>query len=221
MLATDIIDRVARIIQDDSYTSTDILDLINEGRLFIAGEVEPGLPGLRASDTVTTTDEASAVDLPDDYHKGLFWVGSTAQACRIGTKASDYHNLLTFLNKYTDLTTVGLIEAVCVDGAELLYQGMADDTLTLKYFRKPVDIALADIADAEDGLPAELPTHLQRKLLVSYCCKEIYVELEDGIEGRTPNVDRYTKMFDEAMAELRVFAHKSHPRETKHMRDVE
>jgi hypothetical protein len=221
MLATDIIDRVARIIQDDSYTSADILDLINEGRLFIAGEVDPGLPGLRMSDTVTTTDTASAVDLPDDYHKGMFWVGSAAQDCRIGTRASDYHNLLTFLEQYNDLSTVGQIEAVCVDGAELLYQGMADDTLTLKYFRKPVDIALADIADAEDGLPAELPTHLQRKLLVSYCCKEIFPELEDGVEGRTPNTDKYAKIFNEAMAELRVYAHKMHPRETKHVRDIE
>lgn len=216
MLAAEIISRVARIIQDDSYSDADILELINEGRWFIAANVEPGLPGLRASDTVTTSDTANYVALPDDYHKGLFWVGSAAQERRISTRASDYHNLLTYLERYPAQDITGAIDAVCVDGVNLLYQGMADDTLTLKYFRKPVDII-----DKDTEEPGEIPEHLQAKLLVYYCCKEIFPELEDGADGKTPNTDKYAAKFDRAMVEMNAFAFKSHPRETKQVREVD
>lgn len=220
MTAADIIERVARIVQDSSYTDTDILALINEGRLVIAGQIVPGLPYLSTSDTVTTTDTESSVDLPSDYHKGLFWVGSSSQERRIGTKASDYHNLLTFLEKYPDLSLVGSIEAVCVDGATLLYQGMADDTLTLKYYRLPADISESDTEDATDGVPVEIPPHLHRKLLVSYCCKEIWTEIEDGDDGGMPNFEKYEGIFNKAMAELQAFASASAPREVKQVRDM-
>lgn len=216
MNAASIIERVVRIIQDDSYSDDDILDILNEGRAFIAAEIEPGLPALQTSDTVTTTSALNVVDLPEDYHKGLFWVGSLAQRRRIGTRKSDYHNLLTYLEKYPTDGTVGNIEDVCVDGATLLYHAMADDTLTLKYFKN-----VEDITDADTESPSELPTHLQARLLVSYCCKELYAEIEDGDEGATPNYDAYSKKFDRAMAELDAYCRKSYPKEAKQIRDVE
>lgn len=218
MTATELIAQVSGIVQDTSYTSADILSLINQGRGEIAAEVD--LPKLQASATVTTTDDASTVALPTDYHKGLFWVGSVAYQCRIGRKKGDYHNLLTFMERYSTLDEVGQIVAVCVDGDNLLYQGMDDDSLLLKYYKEIETIVAAPTGTQITG-PVELPSHLHSPLLVSYCCREIYSEIEDGIEGQKVNTMYWDAKFNRAMNSLKRYVSESLPRETKHVRDVE
>lgn len=212
-----IIARVVEIIQDGSFDEDAILEMINEGRVTIAAEAEPGLPYLRADATVTTTSAASSVALPTNYHRGLFWVGSASQKRRIGTRIGDYHNLMTFMERFPMMDAAGQIEAVCVDGTNLLYQGRANDTLTLKYFKVPEEI---DIADIETATPAELPVWAQKPLLVAYCCREIYSIIEDGIEGPKTNTDHWEAMFSRAQMKLQKFIDESKPREPKYVRDL-
>jgi len=210
MITSDIIIDVVDRVQDDSFDEAVILRLINEGRFYAAAEVD--LPALQKSATVITTAIASTVALPIDYHKGVFWVGSTVQGRRIGTRPGDYYNLLTFMERFP--IVAGPIESVCVDGTNLLHQGMAADTLLLKYYCKPTIITATTVA------PTELPYHLHRPLLTAYCCREIYADIEDGMEGQKVNAMYWSKKFDEAMLNLASFSRKNTPREAKYMRDM-
>jgi hypothetical protein len=211
MTAEELEDAVLGIVQDDSFADV-VLDYINQGRGEIAGLVD--LPALDTVATVNTTASASSVALPTNYHKGLYWVGSAVQKIRIGAGKDDYHNLLAFLENHPVLTQVGLVEDVVIQGVNLLYQGMSADTLTLRYYKAPTTLVLA--AD----VPAELPSHLHKPLLVSYACKEIYNEIEDGIEGGTPNTDKYDRLFQRALATLSSWCLESKPREPKYVRDM-
>ncbi len=213
MTADDIIDRVVEKIQDPSYSDADILDLINDGRYYIAGEID--LPALQTTGTVSALSSASSVALPVDYHKNIYWIGSGNQQCRIGKGHGDYYNLLTFMETWPPVA--GIITQACVDGANLLYQGKDDDTLTLKYYKLPTAILIANVATA---VPTEIPYHLQKTLLVSYCCKEIFAEIEDGLEGAKVNTDYWTGQFNRAMASLSQFVAKNKPREPKYVRDM-
>jgi len=210
MTADDIIARVVSKIQDSAFTEAAILDLINDGRFHIATIID--LPSLRTSDTLVATSTENSVELPDDYHKGIFWVWSTTQNRRIGKRLGDYYNILTFLETYPGQT--GRIDAVCVDGPDLLYQGAADDGLIIRYYKKP-----AVISDTDDS-PEELPYQFQQRALEAYCCKEIFADIEDGMEGQKVNTDFWAKKFDRIMAELTAFVELNKPREAKYVRDV-
>lgn len=211
MKTSDIITHVASIVQDSSFDSAAILVLINEARQFIAANVD--LPALRTSYDLTTTSTASSVSLPANYLRDIFWVGSVSQGRRIGERQGDYYNLLTFNEVYP--VTEGNIEAVCVDGSLLRYRGMADDTLTIKYYSAPVDIVTTT------DVPSELPDHLQRPVLAAYCCKEFFARIEDGIEGAKANTTYWETQFAKSIAALELFIARNKPREPKRIREVE
>lgn len=211
MTTSDIIADVTAKVQDSSFTSAAILALINEARYFIAANVD--LPALRTSTEIETTSSDSEADLPDDYHRDIFWVGSEEQGCRIGDRQGDYYNLLTFDEVYP--ITEGNIEAVCVDGSVLKYRGMADDTLTIKYYKVPTTIT-----DTDDS-PDELPAHLQRPLLSAYCCREIFSSIEDGIEGAKVNTSYWEAQFAKSMGALNAWVSRNKPREPKRIRESE
>lgn len=211
MNVEDITTAVLGIIHDDSLTDS-ILDYINIGRGEIAREVD--LPTLNTIDTVATVSTASSVSLPADYSKGLYWVGSAAQKTRVGARRDDYHNVMHLLEKYPALDQVGLIVEVAVDGGNLIYQGMADDTLTLRYYSAPTPLV------NDNDIPSELPTHLHKALLVNFVCRELFAIIEDGLEGKTPNTDKYDMLFKRAMSILHGWADQQRPREPKYTRDV-
>ena len=125
----------------------------------------------------------------------------------------DYYNALTFAEVFP--VTVGAIEAVCIEGDNLLYRGMADDTLTLKYYKKPTDITNVSTE------PSELPGHFQRRLLVAYCCREIYADIEDGMEGQKVNTTYWDSKYNKWLDELSLYVRKDMPREPKHIRSFE
>ena len=210
MIANDIIENVVAKVQDSSFDEDAVLALINEGRLHIASLVD--LPALQKGADLTATAAASSVLLPTDYHKGIFWVWSTAQNRRIGSRSGDYYNLLTFMEDYPG--QAGRIDAVCVDGDYLLYKGAADDTLKVRYYAQPATITAATAS------PTELPYQFQRKLIVAYCCKEIFAEIEQGMEGAKVDTDFWSAQFARGVAELELFVARNKPREAKYVRDM-
>lgn len=210
MILDDIILSVTDKVQDDSFTEDAILNLINECRAYVAAEVD--LPALQKSAALTTLATESSVALPANYLRNIYWVGSVGQKKRIGTRPGDYYNMLTFLESYP--VVAGQIERVCVEGDTLLYNGMADDSLIIKYYAMPP--AITDTMEE----PSEIPAHMHRPLLVSYCCKEIFNEIEDGIEGQKVNTDKWEIEFAKAMMSLKTFVERNKPREAKYTRDM-
>lgn len=211
MKASDIIAKVADKCLDSSFSDEDILALINEARGQIADDYD--LPNLITTATVTTTSDANAVALPDDYHKGLFYVSSSNQRRRIGSRIGDYHNIDTLLKLYPNLDTVGQITHAVVDGKNLIYQGQAEDTLTLRYYK-----LVEDIADTEE--PSELPANMHLPILMNYCLREIYDDIEDELEGPKTNTNYYDKRYQVALPKLQMFIAQSTPREPKHLKGI-
>jgi len=225
MTASDIIQNVVDRVQDGSFSTATILALINEGRYQAASEVggeeypDLCLPALAKTASLSALSSASSVALPTDYHRNIYWVGSVNQGRRIGKRPGDYYNMLAFLEVFPIET--GRIEAVCVEGANLLYRGKDTDTLTVKYYSKPVPILEADIESLTLGVPTEIPDNIQRPLLSAYCCREIYSEIEEGMEGPKTNTEYWGSMYLKCLADLRSYALKYKPREAKYVRDME
>lgn len=211
MNAAELSDAVLAIVQDDDSADV-VLDYFNLGLAEIAGAID--LPGLHTTSTVATSAAASSVALPSDYHKGLYWVVSEAQKRRVGDRAGDYHNTVPFFERYQLQDEVGEIRDVVIMGSNLLYQPSATDVLRLSYYKEPT--VLTESTD----IPSEIPSHLQKALLVNFALKEIYGTIEDGFDGNRKNVDIYTALYSRALGQLAAWCAESVPREPKYVRDT-
>ncbi len=213
MEAATIVNFAANRIEDPGFTDSDLLATLNAGVEELANDLD--LPFLRASAPVTTTALTSSVALPDDYMKRLFWVSSLAQRRKIGVQEEDYEDLLRFLKKYPVQNIIGAVTDVCVDGLNLLYQGMTADTLTLRYYSKPVEVTLA-----EGQIPLAIPVSFHMSVLVPFICKETYNQIEDGIEGKKANTDKWENLYQIGKAKLAKFIEITRPREAKYVEDL-
>lgn len=192
-----LISAVENIIQDSSYTSEDITDLINEAVSAVAKGVEvPGelgitspLPDLYATADVTLTDSARSVSLPADYQRGLFNVYGTQHIPLMDSFAR-------FIKRYPALETGDSVEACVVHGKSLFYHPAVSGTVNVSYYKKP------DTLTTDSDEPTCIPDHLHRRLLVSFACREIFNRIEDGIEGQKINTSAYDTEFYEAVMAL-------------------
>jgi hypothetical protein len=195
MKAEDLIPKIDWIIQDTSYTPSNILGRINKGIGRVAALVD--LPDLKTSYGINTSTSAAFVALPSDYLRKVFYIVSTNQ----DREVTLYESWIKFLKKYRLLDETGSVIDACVRGRSLYYQGIpaTSDILVTHYIRKPA--VMADEDDEPDGIP----DYLQEDLLVNFVCWDIFSDLEDEESGRTPNTDKHQKRFLGAIAELREY----------------
>ncbi|MBU4317089.1 MAG: hypothetical protein KKF30_07425 [Proteobacteria bacterium] len=186
---------VLGIIQDNSYNDTDILRLCNNALTEISGIIL--LPELQAEDTVDTVAGVNHTALPSDFQRNLFYCYSEANNRRVRVY-SDFRKILSMVGV---IDQPGYAFGVAVRGGNLYYQRVPGtaETLQIHYYRNPT--ALISIDDS----PSCLPVHLARPLLVNYCCLELFSLLEDGMDGKAPNTERYTSRFGVSMGLLSMF----------------
>jgi len=191
------------------------------------------LPALETSAIVTTSLTDAFVALPANYAKELYKVTFAGQLSPIDILS----NMRVMLEQWDDdLTHEGLVEDVTVVGGRLYYQPIPTEAteLTVWFYRLPTllenfdpsgeNTGFMDSGDTtfqgdddtgfidalSDDIPNCLPDHLHKSLLVSYAAKEIFNEIEDGIEGRKINTERYEGKYQQALAVLyRGIKHKS------------
>jgi len=199
MLTTDLVNDIERIIQEPTYTKEDIVRFINQGVLDIAGGgarehghalVAP-LAGLYSSGDVTLTAGDYSTDMPSTYQRGLKLVLDSS-----GYKLKEYLSHPEFMTRYNGET--GDPEAFCLVG-NTLWLGpspSSDATITLYFYRLPVD--MTDENGTIDGIPA----HYQKRLLTNFVCKEIYSEIEQGLDGAMPDTAKHTVMYQAALTDL-------------------
>lgn len=194
---------IQSIVDDDDFNG-DLTAMINEAILKVAtGDMLPGryeltppLPDLYATSTVDTVVGAGITDLPTDYNRGLFQVVN-----------SDDDNIYInpsfkgFLKRYTEIET-GDVFGVAVHGSRLLYRDTpaTAETLIIHYYEKPTTLS----GDSDE--PTCIPGHLQRKLIVHQVCKEIYDQIEDGIEGQKINTAHHERMYQQGLMDLELWA---------------
>lgn len=196
----DLVDKVRGKIQDDSYTTDDILDRFNQGLGELAGDFL--LPDLETWLTVTTDASHPFIDLPADYQKHLKNCHSVTSAMPIKI----YGSLQQLYAPFRIHDQNGRVIGVAVHGRRLYYQRIPQSTelLTIDYYRYPERIL------TRNQKPTCLPPHLVEPLLVAYACKEIFAEIEDGIEGPQVNTDRWEKRYNKAKADLAIFLGPEH-----------
>lgn len=203
MTLREILEAVKKLILDDDFSETELIDKVNEGLYYIAGggDLNPSywlapLPDLYKSGTVDTSTSNPYVSLPSDYQRGLFKIVDSS-----GQNVKIYHSFNKFLNVYPALNEGGSVAEAAVKGRTLYYQGKPASaaTLTLHYYRYPATLA------SDSDIPEGIPAHLHRRLLVYYVAAEVFGEIEDALEGGSTNEKKWAQKFAQAMGELRKF----------------
>lgn len=218
--ASQLIAEVRRIIRDDSYSAEAILGFLNQGILEVAGwdNDNPAfglvgnilLPALESSATAATSTITDHVALPATYLKDLYAVTFPGQTRKVEVLS----NMRVFLESWDyDLTREGPVEEVVVHGLDLYYQPIPATAtiLTLYFHAKPTLLVNYDPSgDDTDDTPSCIPDQFHRSLLVNYAAKEIFNEIEDGIDGQKANFPIYEGRFQAALAKLHAsIRHKS------------
>jgi len=194
---------VSNIVQDSSFDNTDIDGYLNRGVSEIAGGLQstlgsfitPSLPELFSISTVTTDTSLASVSMPATYHRNLQFVSNSS-----GQEIEIYNSMIEFAEDYPLMDGSGSVKSVVVQGNTLYYQDIPTvaETLTLHFYRLPVDMS------ASDGTPDGIPLHLQVPLLVNYAGWQIFQLIEDGMEGQGVNTIRYKTFFNEALRTLEL-----------------
>lgn len=208
-VADDLVARVSRIIQDSSFSDSDILTVINSGvQAIAAGPVMSNgarlapMPELFADGTKDTVTDGASVSMPDTYQRELRMVVSGNSGDRIRVEPS-FEKFMRYNPKLDD--TGDDVSEVTVMGRKLYYRPIptAAVTLTLYFYRKPVDMALGDAASQKE--PDGIPDHLRYQLLVNYAAREIF-EIIDGDDGLlATTINKHDTAYQKALYDLSRF----------------
>lgn len=186
--------RVSRVIQDASFSENDIMDYINEGLRAVAGEVP--LPALETSGELTAAITGGSVELPADFlvHLRFAYSGTTNRKLAI-------LNSLTRLRELTLRSTGTSVSRVCASGGQLFYAPLptAEEPINIIYHKAPTPYTgLANEVDY-------IPPNIGPRILLAYCCKEIYELIEDGAVDQKINTMHWLNKYQMHMNELKEF----------------
>lgn len=208
-IADNLISKVSKIIQDSSFSNADILGVLNSGvQAIAAGPIMTNgarlapMPELFTDDTVDTATDASRVNLPAEYQRDLRMVVSGESGERIRIEPS----FEKFMRRNPQLDEEGTdVDEVTIMGRRLFYRPKPTSavTLTLYFYRKPVDMAEGD--EAEQQEPDGLPDHLYDALLVNYAAREIFetIDGDDGLLAST--INKHDANYQKALYDLSRF----------------
>jgi len=188
-----LIEKVLRTIQDPSIESDEVLELLNEGLIEVAGRVL--LPALETSGTVDTIIGEYRAELPSNFQHNLF-----------DCQEQDRHNPIRVLNskhqvlaKYGNFDHTGTVRHVAATRPYLLYSPVPTEvrTLTISFYEKPTPIR-------EKTSPLCLPDQFH-KILWRYACYTLFDDIEDGMEGAKVNAVRHERVYEKLISDLQLF----------------
>jgi hypothetical protein len=194
-VAQTLAEKVAVKVDDRSYTYDTILDKLNTGLRWISGKYM--LPDLEKFEDVETDPGVNNIPLPRDYQKKLRWAHNVTH----NREVKVYPSTVQLLRWFSQLDQTGRIIGIAVKGRSLFYQRIpsAAETIRINYWRYPERI------DMRTEKVECIPEHLVEPLLVSYACREIFSEIEDGLEEEKLNTKHYAIMLTSALKELDLF----------------
>lgn len=189
-IAAEVVDK----IQDEHYDAAWAIARFNECLEQIATLCR--IPGLQANATVDAAIGGSQVPMPKTYLHDLYLVTSVTYPQ--GLLIAPNRKELILIH---DPEQTGPVEAVCIEGKNLLFRPAPEEaeTLTLFFYRKPLELA------AGDSFPDYIPPILQKEIFKNYALKEAYMDIEDGIDGVMPNTQKHSALAANAIAALVEF----------------
>jgi len=192
---------VKDIISDPIFGSSVINDRLNRAVTKIAGGVLsplgeyliPPLPDLFTIDTVETSTSAAYISMPATFQRSLQFASNSS-----GQEIEIYNSMIEFAEDYPLMDGSGSVKAVIEQGGNLYYQDIptAAETLTLHFFRLPVDMS------ADDDVPDGIPSHLAKDLLVNSVCLETYQEPRN--KDTDERIKWHTELFNRALRLLEM-----------------
>lgn len=189
-----IVTEVERIVQDATYDETWIIRKFNEVLLLVAALCR--IPGLQASTPLIALAGATSVAMPKTFLHDLYLVTTATypQGILIAPNLKE-------LVANSDNEQTGPVQMVAVDGKVLNFRPIpeTDENLMLHFYAKPKEMAAGDL------FPDYIPEILQKEIFQNYALKEAYLQIEDGIDGVAPNMQKYGGLTAMAMASLIAF----------------
>ena len=201
--------RATNLFQDPDRSDSGTVsfgDLLNQGVSEIAGGMQSSLgdwvtsplPELLVIGSIDTVTDAAYVSMPSNFQRGLqLAVRDT------GAEVDIANSFIEFTETYPLLARSGIISEVVEHGRNFYYQGIptVSETVTLHYYRKPV--AMVDETEDTDT-PDGIPEHLHYALLINFVGWKMNEFIEDGLEGETPNTQKYMNFFLAALKTLEL-----------------
>ena len=200
MKAEEIIESIFVTTQSPDHDEDAVLGILNRGLVEIAGggdrphgeaRVAP-LPDLLTVAEIAVEAGDRFIVLPSDYHRALVRVEIDGEPLR----RVDSH--MDFLGRYGKGT--GDPVAYSLKGKRLWLGPVpnGDIDLTVHYHRLPATMKASDE-------PEGLPDHLQYKLLFHYGCREIFSDIEQGLDGANPDTIKHSRQYALALTDLERF----------------
>lgn len=170
----------ARIIQDPEYDEKWAIGKFNECLRLVAAMCL--IPGLQTTEAVNVAEATSLVPMPKSYLHDLYRANTATYPDGLLIAPNNKELVAMFPAGQT-----GNIIAVSVDGSTLHVRPVpaADELVTLSYYGKPKELS------AGDTFPNYIPEALHKDIFLNYALKEAYSQIEDGIDGKYPNTEKY------------------------------
>lgn len=179
MNLSQIIDEIRLIVQDDSFFEDEdvVVGRVNAAVRWACSQPGVEVPMLKVLGSFVTTEEPYAEIVGVDSS----FTGRVLRAGKPGTKL--YLGLEDLYDDYYPLSSVGAVEAVCIQRNIAWYQGIPEEPETVLCILHSDPPLLAD----DEDIPVVIPEFLQRDLVVHGVVAEIYDMLEDGVDGQKVN----------------------------------
>jgi hypothetical protein len=172
-------------------------DFVNEACGQVAEETEP--PKLKEAFTVTTVTSDNHLDLSSSFSGKL-----TIASLGVDGDLNIVANLEALMSRYPGLADVGTPESVAVEDTVLYYQPIPA-TATSIYcvgYMKPDELV------EDTDTPTWIPDFLHRECLVYKAAELAYTIIEDGVEGRKVNMEKYSGLYQVGRAKMQNWVNK-------------
>jgi hypothetical protein len=183
---------------DGSLTRQTVDRLINEGLLYTAEIILLPLLEKQGFGYVDTIVGQSAVDLPADFSRNLFFAVNDE-----GYELSVYSSSSLLNFKLQAITTGGVpetgeIHGVALEGGRLAYAKCPEEIerIYLKYYTAPTPLT------QRDHEPTCIPEAHRVPILANYAKWRIFDDIEDGVDGAKVNTDKYKSRYESAVGAL-------------------
>jgi hypothetical protein len=200
MNVAELTSAIKGVVDDASFTDSEILELLNAGLLDIAGGGERVHGHAKIAplpDLLTVWDlEVSSykTQMPSDYHRSVKGVFN-------GNTALTKHDSFVRMNRESlAFSRTGTPEEYIMQG-NYLYCSPVPTSATFRITGYKLPTVLVE----DDDEPDCLPVHLQKRLLVNYAAKEIFSIIEQGLEGAMPGTAKHNNFYQSALTDLERF----------------
>lgn len=190
-----MIDRVRRIIKDNSFGDDQIFDYINDGIYEVAMIVRP--PSLIVFDyEITFAANTNIAPAPADF------LGPSLMIAKL--KASGMN--LAVSSRVTEFDVqfsrrLNVLHSICAKGNSFLINSSpTTETIVLVTYLKNPTIYLS-MSDNGSTIDAFVP-RIGENAVVAYAAKEIFNIIEDGVDGDKRNTANYERVFATAISRL-------------------